>query len=227
MLDDKKNLLAYLYTFLTEDRQKKIKKNLLDRTRYITVLLEDMHQSHNVAAVMRSCDGLGVQDIHCVEHENTLEIKKNIAMGASKWLTVHRYKSAEPGKSATLSCIEKLKKSGYTIVATSPHGKKTLSQLPLNSKIALMFGTEDEGLSKDALDAADELMTIPMYGFVESFNVSVSVALCLYDLTSRLRVLDVDWKLSAEEQAALELIWLKAAVDRGDILEREFYKKLA
>jgi tRNA (guanosine-2'-O-)-methyltransferase len=226
MLDKKKKLLAYLYSFLTEDRQKKIKKNLLDRTRYITVILEDMYQSHNVAAVMRSCDALGVQDVHCIEHENTLEIKRNIAMGASKWLTVSKYR-AQSGdtKSATLACIQTLKAQGYTIVATSPHGKQTLNQLPLDSKIALMFGTEDEGLTKEALDAADQLITIPMYGFVESFNVSVSVALCLYDSTMRLRSSDYDWKLSEEETAELELIWLKAAVERGDILEREFYKK--
>ena len=146
-------------------------------------------------------------------------------MGASKWLTVNRYTIQPTGQSATLECIQTLKQQGYTIVATSPHGTKTLNQLPLDSKIALMFGTEDEGLTPQALAAADQLITIPMYGFVESFNVSVSVALCLYDLTTRLRSSDISWKLSEEEIVELELVWLKAAVDRGDILEREFYKK--
>ncbi len=225
MFDRKKELLAYLYGFLTKERQEKIKKNLFYRTRYITVILEDMYQSHNAAAVMRSCDALGVQNVHCIELKNKLEIKKNIAMGASKWLTVTNYTSEDSIKNPIVECIKTLKHEGYTIVATSPHGKKQLHELNLDSKIALMFGTEDEGLSQEALGQADELITIPMYGFVESFNVSVSVALCLYDLTSRLRSSEIDWKLSEKETEELELIWLKLAIDRGDILEREFYKK--
>ncbi len=226
MLDRKKELLAYLYEFLTKDRQEKIRKNLFNRTRYITVILEDMYQSHNAAAIMRSCDALGVQDVHCIEYKNKLEIKKNIAMGASKWLTVSHYTSDLCSeKSPTDQCIQNLKNKGYRIIATSPHGKKQLHELDLNSKIALMFGTEDEGLTDQALEQADELISIPMYGFVESFNVSVSVALCLYDLTTKLRESVVDWKLSKKELEDLELLWVKLAIERGDILEREFYKK--
>ena len=218
------HLLDYLYGFLSPNRQEKIKKNLINRTRYVTVILEDMHQSHNIAAIMRSCDALGVQDMHCIEQKNTLQIKRNISMGASKWLTVSRYNENNTKNNHIKTCIENLKKQGYRIVATSPHGIKTLNELSLDSKIALLFGTEDEGLSSDALALADELITIPMYGFVESLNVSVSVALSLYDLTNRLRSSNLPWQLLPEEKQQLELDWLRVSVNRSDIREREFYK---
>lgn len=218
-------LISYFQQYVTKERFAKIESLLQKRTRHITVVLEDIYQSLNASAILRTCDALGVQDVHCIEDRNPLDIKRNISQGASKWLTLSRYsQEQEEIESPLQHCIETLKKDNYTIVATSPHATMPIEKLPLDNKVALLFGTEQEGLTEQAVDYADQLVKIPMYGFVESFNVSVSVALCLYDLTTRLRVSKSLWQLNSDEQKELMLDWLRNSVDHPDILERKFYE---
>lgn len=220
-----KDLQRYLATYVTHERLEKIKALVPQRTRHVAVVLEDMYQSHNAAATMRTCDALGVQDVHCIMQNNNFEIKKNIALGALKWLSVSYYrKETDPNPTAT--CLRTLKEQGYKIVATSPHAVTSLSELPVTDKIALLFGTEDQGLSEEALSYADHLIQIPMHGFVESFNVSVSVGVCLYDVMTRLRNSKVAWQLSPSEQEELITDWLRASIDQAAIVERQFYKNL-
>lgn len=210
-----KPLITYLSQFVTPDRLAKIQTLVALRTRYITVALEDVHQSHNASAIVRSCEAFGLQDIHCVTGKNKFDVKNTVASGASKWLTLQEHKTSQ-------DCIASLKQAGYKIVATSPHATKTLEAINLDQKIALLFGTEQEGLTQQTIDQADELIKIPMSGFTESFNVSVSVALCVYSLSTRLRASDVVWQLNQQEQEILFLEWLKKSIERSDLLEKRF-----
>ena len=210
-----KPLITYLSQFVTPDRLAKIQALVALRTRYITVALEDVHQSHNASAIVRSCEAFGLQDIHCVTSKNKFDVKNTVASGASKWLTLQEHKTSQ-------DCITTLKQAGYKIVATSPHATKTLEAINLDQKIALLFGTEQEGLTQQTIDQADELIKIPMSGFTESFNVSVSVALCVYSLSTRLRASDVAWQLNQQEQENLFLEWLRKSIERSDLLEKRF-----
>lgn len=221
--DYHQKLIDFLSGFVTEARLNKFNQVLKNRTRYITVVLENIFQPHNASAVLRSCDCFGIQDIHIIENEFKFEINHDIALGSSKWITMKKYDNS---KNNTQLCIENLKKSGYKIIATTPHKDKCLiEELPLDNKIALFFGTEKDGVSKHVIDNADGFVKIPMYGFTESFNLSVSVALSLYNLSSRLKKSEIDWHLSVQEKTDIMLQWLKNSIKDSLLLEKEFNKK--
>ncbi len=212
--------IKYLTGFVTEKRIETFKKIIEYRTKYITVVLEDIYQSHNASAVVRSCDCFGVQDLHIIENRNKYEVNPDVALGASKWLNMIKYNENENN---TLDCIRELKKQNYRIVATTPHrNDKMLPDFDLyKGKTALFFGTEMRGLTDTVMENADEFVRIPMYGFTESFNISVSVAISLYDLTERLRKSDIDYLLTNTEKQEILLKWLKQTVKNSDeILKR-------
>ena len=215
--------LHYLKKFVTKERQERIKEILLLRTRHVTIALEEVSQSQNVAAIMRTCEAMGLQDAYSIERDTAIDIKVNVARGAMQWMTLHRFQ-LKNYPNPTLACIQKLQKEGYVVVATSPHATKKLSDIPVDKKIAFVFGTEISGLSDVALAAADERISIPQYGFVESFNVAVSAALCLYDVTSRLRASDIPWGLTSEEKFELELEWMEQSVERPELMKAAFLK---
>lgn len=215
--------LHYLKKFVTKERQEKIKEVLGLRTRRVTIALEDVSQSQNVAAIMRTAEAMGLQDAYSIEKETVIDIKTNIARGAIQWMTLQRYQ-VKNYVNPTLACIQDLQKQGYCVVATSPHVTQKVSDLSVDKKIAFVFGTEISGLSDEALAAADERISIPQYGFVESFNVAVSAALCLYDVTSRLRDSDIPWQLTPEEQFDLELEWMEHSVERSELMKSAFLK---
>jgi len=142
-----------------------------------------------------------------------------IAMGSSKWVDAHSHTSIA-------DAIHMLKQQGYRIVATSPHRQSyALPDLPLDQKTALIFGSEQTGLSQEALDMADMYVKIPMYGFVESFNVSVSVALCLYDIIQKLHTSSYPWQLSEEEKQNIMLAWIRKISPTAAALEKQFTEK--
>ena len=127
----------------------------------------------------------------------------------------------------TKETISKLKKDGYQIIVTTPHAKKnTLFDVDISKKIALLFGSEGNGCSETALNLADEQIKIPLYGFSESFNISVSVALCLQHLTYKLRDSNLNWKLKTNEKEEIMINWLKRSIRSSEKIEREFLKNL-
>ncbi|HOY30920.1 MAG TPA: RNA methyltransferase [Bacteroidales bacterium] len=216
-------LIDYLSGFITENRLDKFNKIINLRTRFITIVLEDIYQPHNASAVLRSCECIGVQDVHIIENKNKYEINPNITLGSSKWLTLIRYNQIEYN---TSNCIKNLKKTGYQIVATSSNlNGQSIEQISVDKKIALFFGTEKDGVSNDVIDNADCFVKIPMFGFTESFNISVSVAICLYSLTNRLRKSDIIWQLTEEEKSAIKLQWLKNSIKNANAIESDFKKK--
>jgi tRNA (guanosine-2'-O-)-methyltransferase len=220
-----KDLINHLSEFVTAERLKLFDKLLEQRTSYITLVLEDIFQPQNASAVLRTCDCFGIQHIHIIENRNEFTVDREVAMGASKWLSLHKYNQNDQN---SLETIITLKKMGYRIVATSPHIKdQLLPEFDLSKgKVAIVFGSELPGISETILSEADEFMKIPMYGFTESFNISVSAAIVLYQLSQKLRnQSDIDWKLSDEERDEIKLAWLRATIKRSSLLEKKFIKE--
>lgn len=214
------DLLAYFSSFLTENRKMKFKEVLSQRTRYITVMLEDISHSQNASAILRTCDLTGVMDVHIVENKFRYEVNPDVTVGSTQWLKMVKFNK---GKNNTADAISHLRSKGYKIIATSPHHDSFCPEtLPLDKPIAMIFGTEKEGLSEEAIHLADDFIRIPMVGFTESYNVSVSAAIILYTLTNRLRSMDIDWQLKDDEKNQILLNWSRTSVKRPDLLEAEF-----
>jgi tRNA (guanosine-2'-O-)-methyltransferase len=213
-------LYTFLSGFLSEERKEKFERHIHQRTRYVTIAVEDIYQPHNASAVLRSAECFGVQDVHVVENRNKYNPNPDVVMGAHKWLNVNRHQG-------TTACVKALREKGYRIVATTPHKNECLvSELDLSKgKVALFFGTELEGISKELIDQADEFVKIPMFGFTESFNISVSAAICLYELLPKLRKTDLPWQLSETEMQEILLQWAKGSIKHPELLEEEFRKK--
>ncbi|HSM58560.1 MAG TPA: RNA methyltransferase [Candidatus Sulfomarinibacteraceae bacterium] len=219
--------IDYLAQFVTAQRQRRIEEALRWRTRHLTVMLEDVYQPHNASAVLRTCEIFGVQDVHIVERANKFRPNRDIALGAPQWLTLHRYRDDEARRGAegsgTRRGFRALRRKGYHIAAlTLEEDSAPLASLSLEQPLALCFGTEEEGLSAEAHDLADSLVHLPMYGFTQSFNISVTVALALQTLIRQLHNSDVDWRLSQEAQLELKLEWLVQTVPRGDIVLKNY-----
>ena len=215
-----KELIEHLRGFVTERRDGLIDKVLDNRTRYMNIVLENIYQPQNASAVLRSCDCFGVQDIHVIENSYKFDVDPEVAMGSSKWLSVHSHSEKENN---TLDTINQLKSEGYRIVATSPHANDVnIQDFDVEKgKFALFFGTELTGLSDIVMDNADEFVKVPMYGFTESFNISVCAALALFELTGKMRRSKVDWYLSDEEKEEIKLEWLSRSIkSSGEIIER-------
>ncbi len=219
-----KKLLEYLSGYITPQRLELYNKVLATRTRYLTVVLEDIFQAQNASAVLRTCDCFGVQDVHIIENRNEFKVNREIAMGSSKWLTMKKYNGAENGN---LEVIRKLKAENYRIVATTPHlNDQELPDFDLSKgKTALVFGSELPGITDSIINEADEFLKIPMYGFTESFNISVSAAIILHHLTLKMRQdNNIDWRLSEQESDEIKLEWIRKGIKRPDLLEKRFLK---
>jgi tRNA (guanosine-2'-O-)-methyltransferase len=221
----KQVLYQYLSGFLTENKVRKFEEIVQKRTRYLTVVLEDLYQPHNASAVLRSCDCLGVQDVHIIENQNIYELNPDIALGSSKWLTIHNHRGKENN---TPDALKLLKERGYRIVATTPHKNDvTLEDLSIEKgPVALVFGTEMRGLTENALDLADEFVKIPMYGFTESFNISVSAGISLFYLTEKIRNSGLNWQLNEAEKLDLKLAWARNVIKMWELVEKDFWSKM-
>ncbi|MFT5848364.1 MAG: tRNA (guanosine-2'-O-)-methyltransferase [Psychroserpens sp.] len=212
-------LLQHLETFLTAHRKEKFVKILSQRTRHFTVATEDVYQLHNTSAVMRSCDVFGIQELHIIEEQNSKAIDSEIAMGAQKWVDLNRYNSVT-------TALTDLKDKGYQIIATTPHEKDSvLSEFDITKKSCFFFGRETEGLSQDVIDEADGFLKIPMVGFTESLNISVSAAIILQDVTTKLKASDVVWQLSEEEKLEKRLDWCKKTIKSYKQVIERFYER--
>jgi tRNA (guanosine-2'-O-)-methyltransferase len=217
-------LLDYLASFITENKKSAIEKALEERTRFYTVVLEDIFKPHNASAVLRTCDCFGIQDVHVIEKANQYKINRYVTRGASQWIDLHKYYSRE--SSAVLDCFAKLKTEGYKIYGTSPvPDSMTIHELDPNQKIALVFGNELEGISEEVTKNVDGLVHIPMMGFTESFNISVSASIFLYDLRKRAKEAGVsNFFLSEAEKQELRIRWYRDVIRRSDLIEKAYYE---
>ncbi|MDN3707068.1 RNA methyltransferase [Myroides ceti] len=213
------NYLNYLENILTENRKNNFLQVLQNRTKHFTIAVEDIFQLHNTSAVMRSCEVFGIQELHVIEQKYGKTIDKEIALGAEKWVDIHRYNSNQ-------SCVDELRKKGYQIVATTPHtDAHFLEDFDITKPSALFFGTERLGLSEDIMKQADTFIKIPMVGFTESLNISVSAAIIIQDLTNRLRRSDIAWQLSEEEKIEKRIDWARKSIKDIDFITDRYINR--
>jgi len=216
----RKELTEHLEAFLTDERKLLLQKVLKNRTRHITVVIEDLYQTQNISAVLRSCECVGIQDVHIVEGENDFQIHKAIAMGADKWLTIKHYQKKN---NPMLTCINELKLKGYAIAATLPDDNSCfLDELPLEKPTAFLFGTELTGLSQEAIAAADKTVKIPMHGFTNSFNISNAVAIIVSNCIEKLRKSSINWQLTEAEKDELLFEWVQKSINKPELLIERF-----
>lgn len=210
------NYLAYLEEFITPNRKEGFLKVLQNRTKHFTVALEDVYQLHNTSAVMRSCEVFGIQDLNVVEQRFGKKIDKEIAMGAEKWVDIHRFATNQ-------DCIDNLKAKGYQIIATTPHENDCmLEDFDITKPSAIFFGTERLGLSEEVLQQADGFLKIPMVGFTESLNISVSAAIILQHISTRLRHSDINWKLTEAELLEKRIDWTRKSIKDIDFITKKY-----
>jgi tRNA (guanosine-2'-O-)-methyltransferase len=211
-------LLEHLESYLTESRKERFAKVLSQRTKHFTVATEDVYQLHNTSAVIRSCDVFGIQEVHIVEEMNSKTIDREIAMGAQKWVDLKRYNSVK-------ETISDLKQKGYQIVATTPHENDAmLHDFDVTKKSCFFFGRETQGLSQEVIDEADCFLKIPMAGFTESLNISVSAAIILQHVTTKLKQSNIHWQLTETEQQEKRLDWCKKTIKSYEEIIERFYQ---
>lgn len=162
----------------TERREKRLEHVIRKRQPSLTVVIEDVFDPHNASAVLRSCDGVGVKDVHLV-YVNQKPPKKTFGRSSSgsaaKWLNLHFHDSIE-------DCYAHLREQDFTILATALQDEsRELYDVDFTLPTALVFGNEKEGVSQEGIAGADGTIYIPMQGMVESLNVSVSCAVTLYE----------------------------------------------
>ena len=213
--------LHFLENILTDNRKERFLNVLNTRTKHFTIAVEDVFQMHNTSAVMRSCEVFGIQELNVIEQRYGKSIDKEIAMGAQKWVDINSFDSVT-------DCIDNLKNQGYQIIATTPHENDCLLEdFDISKPSALFFGTERDGLSEEVLQRADGFLKIPMVGFTESLNISVSAAIIIQNLTTRLRKTEIDWQLSENEILEKRLDWAKNSIKDIKRIEARYYEEHA
>ena len=211
--------LEFLENILTENRKERFLNVLKNRTRHFTVAVEDVFQMHNTSAVMRSCEVFGIQELNIIEQRFGKRIDKEIAMGAQKWVDINAFDSIT-------GCLDNLQSRGYQIIATTPHEDDCLLEdFDISKPSALFFGTERDGLSEEILKRADGFLKIPMVGFTESLNISVSAAIIIQNLTERLRKSNIQWELSENELIEKRLQWAKNSIKDIKRIETRYYSE--
>ena len=163
-------------TIRTERRIDKIKSVLLARQDSLKIVLENIHDPHNVSAIFRTCDAAGIPKVNLLYYiEKFPKIGKKSSASAFKWIEKEKYKTVE-------ECYGTLHSEGFKIYASHiSDDAKNLYDLDLTEKVALVLGNEHRGISEEAAKLADERFIIPMYGMVQSLNVSVSAAITIYE----------------------------------------------
>ena len=194
-------MIEYLSGFMLPGREKVLRETLANRTRYMTICLENTYHPQNASALVRNCEAFGIQDVHTVETVCRFTPNANIVRGTDKWVDIRKHPD-------TPSLVGDLRARGYRIVATSPHADdRTPETFDVEAgPFALFFGTEHAGISEEV---------------VASLNVSASAAILLYLLSSRLRAGGVPWRIPETERDEILLRWMRSTVrDSERILRR-------
>ncbi len=223
-IEKKEKYYQMLCQIISPERRTLIEQMIDKRTDYFVPVIENIHKSQNASAVLRTCDCLGLQEVKIIENNNKFSVTDDISLGANKWLNIKKYSSFENN---TKQCFDDLKKQGYKIIATMPNKNDvTLQEVDITQKSAIVFGSEVDGISQQAIDNADCFMKIPMYGFTESFNISVCAAITMHYLTDKLRQSQMDWHLTKEKKYDTLILWALQSITSKDKIEKELLKRL-
>ncbi|WP_413288309.1 TrmH family RNA methyltransferase [Bdellovibrio sp. HCB337] len=210
-------ILQHIGPLLTPERRQKIDRVVAGRNFETAVVLEGIYDRGNISAVMRTAEGLGFANFHVVETQEKFKEANRVTQGADKWVEVQKWKQSK-------DCIKALKDQGYRICVTTLEASKPLAEIDFSGKTALVLGNEKDGVSREMIDAADERMIIPMPGFVQSFNISVAGALCLYHIMQdRIHRRGSNADLSQHEQDILKALYYMRTQDSSvDYLKEMF-----
>lgn len=209
-------IIAYLQTFMTENKRTHMQRVLPLRTRAVTLVAENMMHAHNASALLRTAECLGIQNVHVVQSDVRFRASESIVKGSVQWINLYRHRSTQESFAA-------LRAQGYRIIAMTPHlNGCDLADLRVGGKMAFVFGTELDGLSEYAFNHADEYVKIPMVGFTESLNVSVCAGITLYSVVQQFYAQGTEWQLSEDERIDILLEWCRRAVRRSDLIEKRF-----
>lgn len=208
----------YLKQFLTDERLSKIEHFSKESSDFVLPVMEDVYQFRNAAAIVRSVEACAFHHVVALEEENVFNPNLKVTKGAETWVQVEKMPN-------NLDSLKEIKNRGYKILAVSPEKNATmLPDYEIKEPIALVFGTELEGVSDEVLDFADETLAIPMYGFTKSFNVSVAAAICMYELKQKLMKSGIDYKLSHEKLLEMKIRWTVNSIRSGEELLERFLK---
>ena len=205
----------YLKQFLTDERLSKIEHFSKESSDFVLPVMEDVYQFRNAAAIVRSVEACAFHHVVALEEENVFNPNLKVTKGAETWVQVEKMPN-------NLDSLKEIKSRGYRILAVSPEKNATmLPDYEVKEPIALVFGTELEGVSDEILDFADETLAIPMFGFTKSFNVSVAAAICMYELKQKLMKSGIEYQLSDQKLLELKIRWAKNSIKSSEqILER-------
>ncbi|HRG58994.1 MAG TPA: RNA methyltransferase [Bacteroidia bacterium] len=198
--------ILYIEGLLPESKKKKIAQVLPFRTRHIVTVIENVLDSNNTNAILRTSEALGIQEAHLVYGNIKYIPQKSVSKGAHLWMDTFKY-GAEQSDNA-LDCIKALKQKGYQLIVTSPNATKKLEELNIAQPMAICFGQESKGLSETFLSHANDQICIPQYGFTESYNVAVAAGMVLLPLIEKLRKSSIKWQLSEIEKELIYKQWL-------------------
>lgn len=212
---DKSEVLKTIWPLLTTERQSKIVSVTAKRCFSIPVVLEGIYDRGNISAVMRTAEGLGFTNFHIIETQEKFKNANRVTQGADKWVETRKWKNSK-------DAIKYFKENKIRLCVTSLESSKPLHEIDFTTPLALVLGNEKDGVSKEMLEAADERVIIPMPGFVQSFNISVAGALCLYHIyQDRLRKLGKNEDVSQEQIEILKAHYALRTLDSAsDILAK-------
>lgn len=211
-----------LEQFLEPRRLERLERVLADRTQSLTVVLDRVHNYHNISAVIRSADAFGVAELHLIGEG--FEYSRGITLGTERWMQLKRHTTAEDALAA-------LRVLDYSLVILQPEDHQyskdlppsvPVTALPFEKRLALIFGNERDGVAPVLAKAADIHAYIPMKGFVESLNISVACAICLF--CSSIAPTNPQKRtspLTPEQQQELRSMWLRKGIKRSDLILRE------
>ncbi len=201
-----------LQPLLTPERLQKIERVVQNRTYNLSVVLENLFDDGNTSAVTRTCDALGLQRVNVVTGCKYFKSDRNISMGSHKWLDVYQYESSR-------ECVQALKDEGYQIVVTHLEGSIPLSDVDFTKKTAIVLGNERDGVTDEMVELADVKIRVPMVGMVQSFNISVCAAICLYHgIQARHEAFGAGGDLTEEEKQSLRARLFRRSVKRSELI---------
>ena len=212
-------IYEYLKQFLTEERLRKIEHFAPESSDYILPVVEDVYQFRNAAAIVRSTEACAFHKVVALQEEYSFEPNLRVTKGADTWVEVEKMPR-------NMESFQQIKNRGYKMVAVSlEKNAKFLPDYEITQPIALVFGTEMEGVSQEVLDFADETLAIPMYGFTRSFNVSVAASICLYELKQKLIKSGIDYKLNDEKLLKMKIRWAVNSIRSGEQIFEKYLRE--
>lgn len=198
--------LLYLESLMPESKKLKIAQVLPNRTKHVVTVIENVLDSNNTNAILRTSEALGIHEAHLVYGNIKYIPQKSVSKGAHLWMDIYKYDRIESNNA--LDCIQQLKQSGFQLIVTTPNASKSIEHLNLSKPLAVCFGQESKGLSDTFLQHADEQVCIPQYGFTESYNVAVAAGMVLLPLMEKLRKSDINWQLKSNESKLVYKRWV-------------------